>query len=398
MNQRICFIGGARFRQPLDTTDAKKFVALRGIGDIFVIGFAHGMRPRAFTEQGRFHLLPELPLRGIRYLELWLGGAMLLAWLVARHGVRMIVAQGPYEGVGAAVVKKLAGWFGRRVFLVVEVHGDFAASVFLERRVRYAGLYRFLMARAANFSFRHADALRAVSSSTRTQLMRWAPTKPIVQFPAWTDIEVFRMAGTNATGERDGERVLYAGVLTPLKGVHRLIDAFALIAPEFPRSRLLIVGRRQNQNYAEELCRQAARFDLGGRIEFVPPVSQGQLAVLMAQSNVVVLPSLSEGLGRVLVEAMAAATPVIGTEVGGIPDLIENGVNGFLVPPDDAPALAQRLRWMLAAPRRARAMGQMGQTFASKFFSTEVFLQGYQKIFQQARGGCVPRRHAIAHF
>jgi glycosyltransferase involved in cell wall biosynthesis len=397
VNQRICFIGGARFRQPLDTTDAKKFVALGSIGDVFVIGFSHGTRPRVFTEHGRFHLLPELRLRGVRYLELWLGGGLLLAWLIARRGVRMIVAQGPYEGVGAAVIKKLAGWFGRRVFLVVEVHGDFAASVFLERRIRYAGLYRFLMARAAGFSFHQADALRAVSSSTRTQLTRWAPTKPIVQFPAWTDIEVFRMAST-ATGEQDGERVLYAGVLTPLKGVHRLIDAFALIAAEFPRSRLLIVGRRQNQNYAEELRRQAARFDLAARIEFVPPVSQAQLALLMAQSNVVVLPSLSEGLGRVLVEAMATATPVIGTDVGGIPDLIENGVNGFLVPPDDAPALAQRLRWMLAAPRRARAMGQAGQTFANKFFSTEVFLHGYQKIFQQARGGCVPRRHAIVNF
>lgn len=397
MNQRICFIGGARFRQPLDTTDAKKFAALSGIGDIFVIGFAHGMRPRVFTEHGRFHLLPESPLRGVRYLELWLGGTLLLAWLVARRGVRLIVAQGPYEGVGAAVVKKIARWFGRRVFSVVEVHGDFAASVFLERRIRYAGLYRFLMARAASFSFDQADALRAVSSSTRTQLMRWAPTKPIVQFPAWTDIEVFRMAATR-TDERDGERVLYAGVLTPLKGVHRLIDAFALIAAEFPRSRLVIVGRRQNQTYAEELCRQAARFDLAGRIEFMPPVSQAQLALLMAQSNVVVLPSLSEGLGRVLVEAMATATPVIGTDVGGIPDLIENGVNGFLVPPDDAPALAERLRWMLAAPRRARAMGRAGQSFASQFFSTEVFLRGYLESFQQARGGCVPRRHAIAHF
>lgn len=397
MAQRICFIGGARFRQPLDATDAKKFAALSSIGEVFVIGFARDPRPHVFTDHGRFYLLPELPLRIVRYLEIWLGGALLLAWLIMRHGVRLVVAQGPYEGVGAAVIKKIAGWFSRRVFLVVEVHGDFAASVFLERRIRYAGLYRFLMTRAASFSFHQADVLRAISSSTRRQLMRWAPTKPIVQFPAWTDIEVFRMAAT-ASGERDGERVLYAGVLTPLKGVHRLIDAFALIAPEFPRSRLVIVGRRQNQNYAEELYRQAARLDLAARIEFVPPVSQGQLAVLMAQSNVVVLPSLSEGLGRVLVEAMAAATPVIGTEVGGIPDLIENGVNGFLVPPDDAPALAQRLRWMLAAPRRARAMGQAGQTFASKFFSTEVFLHGYQKIVQQARGGCVPRRHAIAHF
>jgi glycosyltransferase involved in cell wall biosynthesis len=130
----------------------------------------------------------------------------------------------------------------------------------------------------------------------------------------------------------------------------------------------------------------------------MPAVAQAELARLMARSAMVVLPSLSEGLGRVLVEAMATATPVVGTDVGGIPDLIENGVNGFLVPPDDAAALAQRCRWLLASPRRARAMGQAGQTFASRFYSTEVFLNGYRQMVEQTRSGGAARQHATAHF
>ena len=397
MSERICFLGGARFRQPLDATDGKKFAALSSIGEIFVICFARGLRPRVFTEHGHFYLLPELPLRIFRYLELWLVGALIMAWLILRHGVRLIVVQGPYEGVAAAAIKKIAGWFGGRIFLVVEVHGDFAASVFFERRIGFTDLYRFLMKHAARFSFHQADVLRAISSSTRAQVRRWMPTKAIVQFPAWTDIDAFRMAA-GAAGERDGERILYAGVLTPLKGVHRLIDAFALIAGEFSRSRLLIVGRPQNPIYAEELRQQAARLDLADRIDFMPAVAQAELARLMAHSAVVVLPSLSEGLGRVLVEAMAAATPVVGTDVGGIPDLIENGVNGFLVPPDDASALAQRFRLILTTPRRARAMGQAGQAFAGNFFSTEIYLNGYRKIFQQARSGGEARQHAVANF
>ena len=397
MSERICFLGGARFHQPLDVTDRKKFAALSSLGAILVIGVAQGLRPRVFTEHGHFYLLPQAPLRVLRYLEIWLGGALILAWLILRHDVRLIVAQGPYEGVAGAAIKKIAGWFGWRVFLVVEVHGDFAGSVFFERRIGFADLYRFLMKHAARFSFRQADVLRAISSSTQAQLRRWEPTKTIVQFPAWTDIDAFRMAA-QASSERDGERILYAGVLTPLKGVHRLIDAFALIAGEFPRSRLLIVGRRQNQIYAEQLRQQVARLDLADRIEFMPAVAQGELALLMARSAVVVLPSLSEGLGRVLIEAMATATPVIGTNIGGIPDLIDNGVNGFLVPPDDAPAVAQRLRRIFTTPRRARAMGQAGQTFASKFFSAEIYLNGYRKIFQQARGGGEARQHAIANF
>jgi len=327
VRERVCFVGGARYRQPLDETDRKKFAAMSTLGEIFVIGFAHGVRPRVFAEHAHFYLLPELPLRIFRYLEIWISGALITAWLILRHGVRLIVAQGPYEGFTAAAVKKIAGWLGRRVFLVVEVHGDFEASVFLERRIRFAKLYRFLMARAARFSLQQADVLRAISRSTRAQLRRWAPAKTIVQFPAWTDMDAFRLAAS-ATSDRYGARIVYAGVLTPLKGVHRLIDAFALVAGEFPQSRLLIVGRRQNKDYAEELRRQVARLDLEARVEFMPAMAQAELAALMAGAAVVVLPSASEGLGRVVVEAMAAATPVIGTDVGGIPDLIENGVNG----------------------------------------------------------------------
>jgi glycosyltransferase involved in cell wall biosynthesis len=186
--------------------------------------------------------------------------------------------------------------------------------------------------------------------------------------------------------------------LTPLKGVHRLIDAFARIAGEFPQSRLLIVGRRQSETYAEELRRQVARLDLGERIEFQPAIAQAELAALMAGAAVLVLPSASEGLGRVILEAMAAATPVIGSDVGGIPDLIENGVNGFLVPPDDERALARRLAWILENPQQARALGQAGRAFAAEFFSTEVYLNGYRKIFQQARNHRASRQHAIAGF
>jgi glycosyltransferase involved in cell wall biosynthesis len=397
VNEPICFFGGARYRQPLNVTDRKKFAAMKGIGEIFVVGFAQGLRPRVFSEQAHFYLLPELPLRILRYLEIWLGGALIMAWLIRRHNVRLIVAQGPYEGVAAAIVKKITAWLGGHILLVVEVHGDFEASVFLERRIRLAELHRFFMARAARVSFQQADVLRAISNSTRTQLRRWVPAQTIVQFPAWTDIDAFNLAASETT-ERSSERILYAGVLTPLKGIHCLIDAFALIAGELPHSSLLIVGRRQNRAYADELRRQVTRLNLADRIEFMPTVTQGQLAKLMARCAVVVLPSLSEGLGRVLIEAMATATPVIGTNVGGIPDLIEDGENGFLVPSNDAPTLAKRLHWVLANPRQARAMGQAGQNFASKFFSTELYLNGYREVFQHARGGSKARQHAIANF
>jgi glycosyltransferase involved in cell wall biosynthesis len=84
----------------------------------------------------------------------------------------------------------------------------------------------------ARFALRHADLLRAVSHSTRAQLERWMPGKPIVQFPAWTDIEAFFAVGKH--GDDRKPEVVYAGVLIPLKGIHHLINGFARVVAEVP--------------------------------------------------------------------------------------------------------------------------------------------------------------------
>lgn len=383
MNVKACFFGGARYSRPLDATNQKKFSAMKSCGEIFVIGFAKGLRPCRFTEHGRFYLLPAPPLALIRYGEILFVGSILALWLVWRYDIRVIVTQSPYEGLGAAIVKKIAGWLGRQVILVVEVHGDFEESFFMERRVRVPELYRFLMAHAARFSLGQADLLRAISSSTRKQIEQWAPGKRVIQFPAWTDIEAFLSAGDEEK-PRDG-RILYAGVLTPLKGVHHLINAFASIAREFSQARLVIVGRDENKSYADELKQQVQQLALDERIEFKQAMPQTELAMWMGKAAVVVLPSASEGLGRVIIEAMAAGTPVIGSDVGGIPDIIEDRIRGFLVAPDDEKELTERLRWILENPLEARAMGREGRAFASQFFSTEVYLDGYRQIFRVAQ-------------
>jgi glycosyltransferase involved in cell wall biosynthesis len=238
------------------------------------------------------------------------------------------------------------------------------------------------MRMAAQFSLQHADLLRAVSNSTRKQLESWAPDKPIVQFPTWTDIKVFLKAG-----EQNGRRrsdILYAGVLIPLKGIHHLIHAFSRVAPEFPEARLVIVGREENPEYAEELRRDVAKLGLDSRVVFLGEVSQAELADYMRQAAVFVLPSLSEGLGRVVVEAMATGTPVIGSDIGGIPEMVQEGQTGFLVPPGDEKVLAERLKWILSNPEEAQAMGKRAREFARSFFSTEAYVDGYRCLFTMA--------------
>lgn len=387
MTEKVCFVGGARYGSPLDATAERKFSALKTIGQLFVVGFSTGMRPRRFSQHANFYLLPDLPVRPVRYLLVYFAGPILVMWLAFRHGVRIFIAQSPYEGFAVAVAKRIAGLFNRSVALVVESHGDFDGALFLQHRVLVPWLYRRPMRFLAGYSLRNADILRAVSEFTAGQLREGAPGIPLHVFPAWTDIEAFRRAGAARSVESPGtpgQEILYAGVLTPLKGVHHLIGAFSRLAEEFPRAELVLVGRGRDRAYSEELATLARQRGIGSRVRFEGELPQAELAERMARAAVLVLPSLSEGLGRVLIEAMAVGLPVVASAVSGIPELVDDGDNGFLCPPGDEEALANRLRWILDHPADAAAMGRRGRSRVEKLFSTELYVESYGRVVRAA--------------
>ena len=376
----ICFLGSARYANPLDATTDKKFRALSALGELFVIGFSNTLRPQCFTQHAHFYALPSLPLPVLRYLEFFCAGFLVTYWLIFRHDCRVIMAQSPYEGAAAAMAKLLARCSGKRVALIIESHGDFEADLFLQRRIVFAKTVSWIMQRVARFTLNRADALRAISVSTRQQLAAWRPDCPIVQFMAWTDIDAFFQAKV-AVPKSTKPLIMYAGVLIPGKGVRHLLNAFATILIEVSEATLLLIGREQDPEYTRQLHDLVQKDGLTARVKFLAEMPQAQLAEYMARAHLFVLPSLSEGLGRVVVEAMAAGTPVIGSRVGGIPDLIQDGVNGFLVPPGDETALAEKIRWLLTHREETQHMGQNAHQFARQFFSKEMYLQGYATLF-----------------
>jgi len=223
--------------------------------------------------------------------------------------------------------------------------------------------------------------LRAVSNSTRQQLERWAPGKAIFQFPAWTDIDPFLEAGVKRDSQIS-QNIIYAGVLIPRKGIHHLVAVFAHIARDFPQACLVLTGREENRTYAAELKAQMKQIGVNGRVELVGEISKLELARRMQQACVFVLPTYSEGLPRVVYEAMAAGLPVIASAVSGIPDIVQNGVTGFLVQPGDEAALAERIRWFLEHPDESFAMGRHARMSAEQFFSTEAYVQEYARMLK----------------
>ena len=374
----VCWVSSARYNQPLGTTDARKWALLAQLHDyaFHVIGFSDSLRPRRFQQCARFHLIPQPPTSPLRYLTFFALAAPLLLYLVLRQDARILVAQSPFEGAIAAWVKGAAGWFGKRPRLIIENHNNFEDDLFLQRSIPFPGIYRSLMLAAARYAFQRGDALRVISSSTSERARHFAPGLPQVRFMTFSDTDIFREA-RRTLPLNEATDIIYAGVLIPRKGVHLLLDAFAAL--NHPSAQLHLVGHPENAGFAESLRAQARDLQIADRVHFVGGVSQAQLAEYFGRARVMALPSLSEGLGRVVVEAMLLGTPVIGSRVGGIPDLVSDGENGFLVEAGDVEALTAALRWIYDSD--VTAMGERARDFALEFFSPEKYLDGYRQLF-----------------
>src|SRR5262249_440340 len=160
--------------------------------------------------------------------------------------------------------------------------------------------------------------------------------EPTAEFAAFMDLEPFLDAALVSPPDRPA--ALFVGVLERYKAVDVLADAWRLAAPRVPDAVLHMVGRGSLPDVPGALVGE-----LPGRTAWTEALPTPEVARALDEASVLVLPSRSEGLGRVVVEAFCRGRGVVASRVGGIPDLVEDGVDGLLVPPGDAPALADAL-------------------------------------------------------
>jgi glycogen(starch) synthase len=214
----------------------------------------------------------------------------------------------------------------------------------------------------------------------------------------------FRQIDTPAS---KGTRFLYLGRFEARKGVLELAEAFARVARQDKKATLWLVGADNSVNdgfaaktgksYVQTLC------DLWGeeiqkRVHFFGRVDDAVKNYLLSACDVLVAPSLYESFGLMYVEAMRSGKPVIGSIAGGIPEVVDDGETGLLVPPGDVPKLAEAMLRLGANADLRQALGRQGlQRFDQRFSlynfgrQTENF---YREVLDEWRGG--GRRHAIA--
>src|SRR2546423_947413 len=190
---------------------------------------------------------------------------------------------------------------------------------------------------------RRSDRVSAISTYTAGELRELADI-PIEVIPYTTSLPDVTPAPALASAGRDGTGpVLFVGRLVERKGVAYLIEAVARLGRGEEGPRLEIVGDGPERPRLEALAR---RLGVANRVAFRGKIAPDELQASYARAAVCVLPSVldargdTEGLGVVLLEAMNHATPVIASRVGGIPDIVEDGVSGLLVLPGGAPVLA----------------------------------------------------------
>lgn len=176
------------------------------------------------------------------------------------------------------------------------------------------------------------------------------------------------------------EYILHVGAPWYLKGIDVLIEAFNQIKDEFPRLKLKIQG------YLPEAPQYTPPGGFDPRVELLPAQPNEQTLARLGQAQVFVLASRCEGMGRVLIEAMASGVPVVGSDAGGIPSLAQNNVNGLVFPSGNATALAQCLRRLLSDPALRRQMGDKGYEIAHQEKDEKVYVRGFRAMVDQALG------------
>jgi glycosyltransferase involved in cell wall biosynthesis len=344
---RLLLVARTRYELPLSPSLARKFAALEERFELRVLATAADGRAR---DDGTFRLVGRLPL---------LDGPLFYALLPLRvrrleraHRPDAIVTQSPYE---AAFLQ-----LGRpRAKVIVELHGDWRTATRL-----YGSPLRRIISPLADavgaLGLRRADAVRTVSTYT-SDLVRDLGVEPAREFAAFMDLELFLERPLEPLPERPS--ALFVGVLELYKNVDGLARAWRLAAPQLPDAKLRIVGRGSRRALVEQLVRE-----LPGQTAYVERLSQAEVARALDEATCLVLPSRSEGLGRVLVEAFLRGRPAIAMDVGGIRDVVSDGVNGLLVGSDEA--LAEALVRVLSDSELAGQLAAAAREGGERWITT----------------------------
>jgi glycosyltransferase involved in cell wall biosynthesis len=281
--------------------------------------------PKFAIERGiRIHRVKRIHLKYVGLPSFWIAAFYRLMQIRPQ----VVHVQGVHIGISAVLLKAVAGIPYMVCGRGTDVFGewplkDCVTPLVMRRADVVAGLTE-CMAKALYKT--HAREIRVLGNGVDLDRFAGLPRRT----------EARKQLGLSVAGPI----VEYVGRLAPVKGVQYLVEAMNVVRMQVPSAHLIIVGEGTTRPLIERLIDD---LHLCSTVTLVGEVANSSVPLYMAAADVFALPSLSEGFPNVLLEAMAGGLPIVATQVGGMAEIVEDGVNGFLVPSEDPARLASGL-------------------------------------------------------
>jgi glycosyltransferase involved in cell wall biosynthesis len=312
------------------------------------------------NEKEEFDIIYSESAGGFSYLERRIKGEYNIPILIGIHGtalgeVKTKLRQRFSLRVVAGVIKNIYGYFRDRRLLP---YAD--ALIACSEEVRKAILEELPILEKNVFTILHG-----------IDTVRFSPQIDSCDLQRGLDIK------------RDEKVLLFAGRLKEEKGIGLLVKVFKEVLTEYKEVRLIIVGSGEFEARARKMVDQ---LEMKEKVVFAGSVNHMDIPIYHSLSDIFVLPTLrQEGLPYVILEAMACGKPIVASKIGGIPSVIEDGKEGFLIKPGDIKALKERIIYLLKNPQDRESMGERGRGKVVKEFSKERMVEETIKVFERIK-------------
>ena len=372
--KNVLFIAPTTYQLPLTENLKKKFITLSEVCNVSVLAFANS---KTFLNEtyGNFYLNKKIKNRLINYFRIIQISIFTTHKIIKKENIDIVCFQDPVSSFFSILFLKVRR---AEVKIVVETHGDFIETLSLEKNLGLPSLYKKLFYIMAKYSIGKSNIIRAVSSSTEQQVLDIDSSKSVVRFPAWIDFKDFQNIEPKPLS-KDKFNILFIGSVTDRKKPHMIIEAIQRINDK--SYHLSIVGPAPNEKYFKELKDLIDKSDLQNQVSLIGPVDRESVKDYYSTSNLMILPSISEGLARVIFESQVAMCPVLVTDAPGMSDIVIDGQTGYVFESNNLDSLSLKIEYIKNNYDEASLVAKNAKGFILSNYSEDNFKFSFKKLF-----------------
>ena len=370
---KVLFVSPTVYSNPLTKDIQKKFQSLSNVCNPIVYAFSEE-KFSSNVEGVEAIFNKKNKNRFLNYLKIIFLFFFKIPKIVKDQNIDIVCLQDPITGFFAVLSLKIRKF---PVKIIVETHGDFIDTIGLEKNLLLPKFYISIFTYFAKYSINNADSIRSISEFTEKQVKEFGYSGLFVRFPAWINIDTYLNADENRY-YKDTFKIIFVGSVTDRKNPDLIVKA---LEPIDKNLSLEIIGSTPNSKYLEKLQNSINNSKHSERIKMTPFIDSQELISKYSTANLFILPSKSEGLGRVIIEAQSTACPVLISSDTGMTDLVIENETGFIFENNNEIDLTEKLKFIIENYEHATQTGANARLFVKENFSTENFEFGYKKLF-----------------